>query len=193
VSPTSCQTQHSNYVPTSRHQDTVHRDGPKAPPHGGEPTCTQCRSCKGSYKISSKLAVHTNHRFQTSQQSEAQTQLGQNDLFYYQYNALDYSESDDGDLIAMHDVALRKAASLEALQAYGGCFVSGFLAMQDPLPWASSPTATITSRSSFTSAGSPRPDSDTLSRVDVRELNDERKSNWRSMRKLRNMARKSKN
>jgi hypothetical protein len=141
----------------------------------------------------SKLAVHTNHFFQTSQQSEAQTQLGQNDLFYYQYNALDYNESDDGDLIAMHDIALRKAASLEALQAYGGCFVSGFLAMQDPLPWVSSPTATTTSRSSFTSAGSPRPDSDTLSRADVLELNDERKSNWRSMRKLRKIARKARN
>ncbi|KAL5121422.1 hypothetical protein ACEQ8H_000493 [Pleosporales sp. CAS-2024a] len=111
----------------------------------------------------------------------------------YGYDAVDcdVDESEDGELLAMHDTALRKAASLEALQAYGGCFVSGFLAMQEPLPWMASPTATSTSRSSSTSTGSPRPDSDTLSRADLGQLGARLKSNLRSIKGLRSMARKA--
>jgi hypothetical protein len=111
--------------------------------------------------------------------------------FHYHFNMSDLDESEDGDLIAMHDLALRKAASLEALRAYSGCFVSGFLALQEPLPWTS-PAATASSGSLSISTGSPRPDSDTLSRADVRELCDRSKSNWRSLKKLRSMARLSK-
>jgi hypothetical protein len=114
----------------------------------------------------------------------------------------DFDESEDESIEAAQlSIALRKAASLEALQAYGGCFVSGFLAMQEPLPWSpptntskatnqrmyqsgiaetsltrkhSLETATITS---YDSNDSPRPDSDTLSVADVRELESRRR--WR--------------
>lgn len=122
------------------------------------------------------------------------------------YNPLqlggDFDEGDDESIEAAQlSVALRKAASLEALQAYGGCFVSGFLAMQVPLPWSSPKykskvtnqhvylgdaaqrnpvrkhsleTSTI---SSYNSNDSPRPDSETLSVADIREL--ESGQSWR--------------
>jgi hypothetical protein len=121
----------------------------------------------------------------------------------YQY-AFDRDESEDEDLDdSRRDIALRKAASLEALQAYGGCFVSGFLAMQESLPRSprtsklgvfrqrmrlSNPrdsvmdVATITS---YDSEDSPRPDSDTLSVADIRKLRTERRWSWRSMGRQR--------
>jgi hypothetical protein len=109
--------------------------------------------------------------------------------FFYLYNVEDCEELDDA---AMRDIALRRAASLEALQAYGGCFVSGFLAMQDPLPWLSPTTARTASSSSTTSVGSPRADSDTLSSADAEELGHGRKRKWRSMRRLRSVRSKAK-
>ncbi|EAT91239.1 hypothetical protein HBI56_017140 [Parastagonospora nodorum] len=112
--------------------------------------------------------------------------------FHYNFN-MDYEESEDGDLLAMHDLALRQAVSLEALQAYGGCFVSGFLAMQETPPWASSPTATTYSGTSSTSTGSPRPDSQTLSREDLRDLSGKSKKSWKGLKKIRSIARLSKN
>lgn len=117
------------------------------------------------------------------------------------------SESDDEDLDARrYNIALRKAASLEALKIYGGCFTSGFLAMThgdlDNRQQSFNDTEGIdlqrfavemgrvdtgsietVSRSSD-SCGSPRPDSDTLSRVDVRERS-EKKWSWRSLGKKR--------
>ncbi|KAH7093718.1 hypothetical protein FB567DRAFT_179239 [Paraphoma chrysanthemicola] len=104
----------------------------------------------------------------------------------------DVALSDDGDYDAMHDIALRRAASLEALQAYGGCFVSGFLAMQEPLPWMSTATTQSTSNRSIASSGSPRPDSDTLSHTDTRDATVERKRSWRSLTRLRIAGRKLK-
>jgi hypothetical protein len=86
----------------------------------------------------------------------------------------------------MRDLALRRAASLEALQAYGGCFVSGFLAMQEPLPWTSS------SNRSVASSGSPRPDSDTLSHTDALDAPVQRKRSWRSLARLGSAGRKLK-
>jgi len=115
--------------------------------------------------------------------------------FHYHFN-MDYEESEDGDLIAMHDLALRQAVSLEALQAYGGCFVSGFLAMQETPPWASSPTATTFSGTCSTSTGSPRPDSQALSREDLGDLGDlsgKSKKSWKGLKKIRSIARLSKN
>ncbi|KAH8723438.1 hypothetical protein GQ44DRAFT_774041 [Phaeosphaeriaceae sp. PMI808] len=109
-----------------------------------------------------------------------------------QYSTNECNESDDGDLDAKYNNALRQAASLEALQAYGGCFVSGFLNMQQPLPWTL-PAATITtSNGSFTAVGCPRPDSDTLSCTDTQESTESRKRNWRHMRRLRSAGRKLK-
>jgi hypothetical protein len=101
------------------------------------------------------------------------------------------SDESDEDEDEMRNIALRRAASLEALQAYGGCFVSGFLAMQEPLPWLSTSTITSGSDSSTTSVGSPRPDSETLSPADLRDL-EGRRRRWRGMEKLRKMTRKSK-
>jgi hypothetical protein len=95
----------------------------------------------------------------------------------------------------MQNIARQRAASLQALEVYGGCFVSGFLAMQEPLPWLSTPTLTSGSDSSTTSSGSPRPDSATLSSEDVRDLaylSEEYKSKWKSMKKMCKMTRKSK-
>jgi hypothetical protein len=117
------------------------------------------------------------------------------------------SESDDEDLDARrYNMALRKAASLEALKIYGGCFTSGFLAMTHgdldkrklscpdaegidlqrfAVEMARVDTGSIETRSrSSESCGSPRPDSDTLSRVDVRERS-EKKWSWRSLGKMR--------
>mgnify|MGYP004559012125 CR=1 FL=1 len=122
----------------------------------------------------------------------------------------DLSESGDEDLnIKRYNMALRKAASLEALKIYGGCFTSGFLAMThgdhkdrklsgpdaeglDLQRLASEmvrvDTGSIETESRFSgSCGSPRPDSDTLSRVDVRERS-EKKWSWRSLGKKRRSA-----
>ncbi|KAF2030248.1 hypothetical protein EK21DRAFT_89129 [Setomelanomma holmii] len=101
---------------------------------------------------------------------------------------LDDAQSDDGDI----EIALRRAASLEALQAYGGCFVSGFLAMQEPLPWTSTASIQSSSSRSIASSGSPRPDSDTLSHTDTRDTPIERKRSWRSLTKLRSAKSKVK-
>lgn len=128
------------------------------------------------------------------------------------------ADGDDESETGIDDVALRRAASLEALQAYGGCFASGFLAMQNPLPWASRRTGgrrealyetieepeawrlaltlecietgsiATASTNSFASSGSPRPDSDTLSHVDVAELGVKRKWSWRSLGRKKNTA-----
>jgi hypothetical protein len=144
----------------------------------------------------SSLRAQTNGDPQTSHDIEAhpakkQTQDDASN-FCYPYDVEDCDELDED---AMRDIALRRAASLEALQAYGGCFVSGFLAMQDPLPWLSPATASTsltTSSRSTTSAGSPRPDSDTLSSTGAQELANERKRSWRIMGRLRGAGRKSK-
>lgn len=112
----------------------------------------------------------------------------------------DMSESGEEDLNARrYNMALRKAASLEALKIYGGCFTSGFLAMthgdfndrREACPdaegldlqrlateMARTGSISTDSRSSG-SCGSPRPDSDTLSRPDVRQ----KKWSWRSLGK----------
>lgn len=103
------------------------------------------------------------------------------------YQTYDDTESEDGEAETLRILELRRVASLEALQAYGGCFVSGFLAMQEPLPWAS----TTTTLNSTTCADRPRPDSDTLSHMDVQELSSSRLRGWKSMRKLRDFARRA--
>jgi hypothetical protein len=130
---------------------------------------------------------------------------------YYQRDE-DFGGSDDGDWDAKKvDIALRRAASLEALKIYGGCFTSGFLAMQEPLPWmtpsntkqkpshhdvegldlrrlaselvrAREGSTETSSRDSDSYIGSPRPDSDTLSRADA-EKESGRKWSWRSIGK----------
>jgi hypothetical protein len=122
----------------------------------------------------------------------------------------DLSESGNEDLNARrYNIALRKAASLEALKIYGGCFTSGFLAMTqgntddcqlsypdveglDLQEFASEMgrvrTGSIETDSRFSSScGSPRPDSDTLSRLDVREKQ-EKKWSWKSLGKKRRSA-----
>lgn len=121
------------------------------------------------------------------------------------------SETGDEDLDARnYNNALRKAASLEALKIYGGCFTSGFLAMTHgdldnrelycsdaegidlqrfAVEMARVDTGSIATGSrSSDSCGSPRPDSDTLSRVDVRERS-ERKWSWKSLGKKRRSER----
>ncbi|KAF1937637.1 hypothetical protein EJ02DRAFT_412021 [Clathrospora elynae] len=130
---------------------------------------------------------------------------------YYRYDG-DFEGSDDeGEDVEVRQntIDLRRAASLEVLKAYGGCFASGFLALQDPLPtrpksklrsyeiaeefdlqrWASEPTSieTASSRSS-SNASSPRPDSATLSQADVQDLKQRRKWNWRVTKKSRRDA-----
>ncbi|KAF1931281.1 uncharacterized protein M421DRAFT_2789 [Didymella exigua CBS 183.55] len=123
----------------------------------------------------------------------------------------DLSESGDEDLdTRRYNIALRKAASLEAMKIYGGCFTSGFLAMTHgdldnrkmscpdaegidlqrlAVEMARVDTGSIeTGSRSSDSCGSPRPDSDTLSRVDTRERS-EKKWSWRSLGKKRRCER----
>lgn len=130
----------------------------------------------------------------------------------------DFDGSNDGDSDARrHAIALRRAASLEALKAYGGCFTSGFFAMQQPLPrrpipnlhlrgpfeddesldlrtlaseMSSVDTGSVktASSTSHNNAGCPRPDSDTLSHIDVKELKPERRWRWRSLGKKKRCA-----
>jgi hypothetical protein len=128
---------------------------------------------------------------------------------YYRYDG-EFAESDDGDAKAQKEsVALRRAASLQVLKAYGGAFASGFLALQDPLPTRpksklrscqsaegfaierlSSYTTTDTALrssssglSSLSNLSSPRPDSATLSFAD--DVRKGGKWSWRGMRKSR--------
>ncbi|KAH7411991.1 hypothetical protein DE146DRAFT_751135 [Phaeosphaeria sp. MPI-PUGE-AT-0046c] len=153
-----------------------------------ETPATTCIRPSRPQLTESNLRLHIAIQQRASQQMEEQSQAGVR--CGSKAHACDISEDEDEDSDTMRDIALKKAASLEALQAYGGCFVSGFLAMQDPLPWlsAASPSPSNSSRWSF---GSPRPDSDTLSRMDMEELSSERKRSWKSMKRLRNAARRS--
>lgn len=123
----------------------------------------------------------------------------------------DVSESGEENVNAKrYNMALRKAASLEALKIYGGCFTSGFLAMThgdldyrnltcadaeglDLQKLASEmacvETGSIETDSRFSgSRGSPRPDSETLSRVDARERSD-KKWSWKSLGRKRRSGR----
>lgn len=124
------------------------------------------------------------------------------ELYRFEYEMSDSGEEDVN--AQQYNIALRKAASLEALKIYGGCFTSGFLAMthgdigdrQRPSPdaerldlqrlaseMARVDTGSIETESRFSSScGSPRPDSDTLSRVDVRERC-EKRWGWKSLGK----------
>jgi hypothetical protein len=131
---------------------------------------------------------------------------------YYRYDG-EFAESDDGDAKAQKEnVALRRAASLEVLKAYGGAFASGFLALQDPLPTrpksklrsyqsaegfaierSSSYTTTDTASRSSSSGlsnlsnlsrlSSPRPDSATLGFAD--DVRKGGKWSWKGLRKSR--------
>lgn len=126
---------------------------------------------------------------------------------YYRYD-LDLEESDDEDVGSQKKrMALRKAASMEVLKAYGGCFASGFLALQEPLPsrpqsklrryesadeieirrTASIATSLESGSASCTSSttDSPRPDSATLSPAQLQEAARATKWSWRSMRRSR--------
>ncbi|KAH9875694.1 hypothetical protein IAQ61_003158 [Plenodomus lingam] len=67
-------------------------------------------------------------------------------------------EEDDDDEEDEQKVERRRKASLQALEIYGGCFASGFLAMQQPLPWATTPTSE--SRSSRTNSNASSNDFD---------------------------------
>lgn len=125
----------------------------------------------------------------------------------------EWSEFGDEDLNARrYNMALKKAASLEALKIYGGCFTSGFLAMthgdmDDRKPscldtegldlqrlasdMARVDTGSIeTGSRSSDSCGSPRPDSDTLSRVGVQDRS-EKKWSWRSLGRKRRCEKSS--
>lgn len=151
------------------------------------------------------LRMHSFAQSQTIQYNRAQAykQLCMASPTAHQYEFDTVSEDDD-DEAEMENIALRKAASLEALQAYGGCFASGFLAMHSPLPWASArafrdsndsdawharlamdsvETGSMTTASTYssTNTGSPRPDSDTLSQTDHRSSQGERRWKWRAM------------
>jgi hypothetical protein len=128
---------------------------------------------------------------------------------YHQFDG-DFQESDDEIADAQKEnVALRRAASLEVLKAYGGAFASGFLALQDPLPtrprtnlrsyqsaeglaiersasYTTSTTTSSRSTSPLSNCSGPRPDSATLSFADnVRKGG---KWSWRGMRKSRKQA-----
>jgi len=113
----------------------------------------------------------TQARNQRKQQCTEERLSNKLSEIYHSYG--DRAESDE-DLEEERDVELRREASLEALQAYGGCFVSGFLAMQQPLLRTAPPTKSASSNlsASVTSTDSPRPDSDTLSHMDLREMNE---------------------
>ncbi|KAF7574637.1 hypothetical protein PtrM4_062610 [Pyrenophora tritici-repentis] len=133
---------------------------------------------------------------------DQQSAAGYTEL-YYRYDG-DFAESDDGDADAQRQtMALRRAASLEVLKAYGGCFASGFLALQEPLPTraksklriyesadgcemqrtASIATSFATSSSSWGNNDNPRPDSATLSSTPVPESAKGARWRWRSMKK----------
>lgn len=80
-----------------------------------------------------------------------------------------------------HSIALRRVASLQALKAYGGCFASGFLAMQHPFPWTTAETTSIRTSSSGSSHDSEYPGSDleTESIVSVQEIETGRRRPWK--------------
>lgn len=137
------------------------------------------------------------------QLEDQQSAAGHTEL-YYRYDG-DFAESDDGDADAQRQtMALRRAASLEVLKAYGGCFASGFLALQEPLPTraksklriyesadgcemqrtASIATSFATSSSSWGhNLDNPRPDSATLSSTPIPEPVKGARWRWRSMKK----------
>ncbi|KNG51659.1 hypothetical protein TW65_01056 [Stemphylium lycopersici] len=145
----------------------------------------------------------SNHR-----KTDSACQMGEQQ--YYRYDG-DFAESDDGDDIEsqMHNLALRRAASMEVLKAYGGCFASGFLALQDPLPTRpksklrryesaddcdirrTASVATSLESASVSCASnldSPRPDSATLSPAELQSVAKAGRWSWRSMKKTRKQS-----
>ncbi|KAL6705098.1 hypothetical protein ACN47E_007357 [Coniothyrium glycines] len=141
--------------------------------------------------------AHMQHEIMASVEVPQTTDMPDQSYLTHNHNM---EGSDDGDLDAYRDdMALRKAASIEAMQAYGGCFASGFFAMQEPLPWtklsqnsslqrmasnkSSVGTGSITTSSCRLprSTGMPRPDSDTLSNPDVQLSSPARKWRWSSL------------
>lgn len=95
-----------------------------------------------------------------------------------------------------HSIALRRAASLQALKAYGGCFASGFLAMQHPFPWTTAETTSVRTSSSGSSHDADYPSSDleTQSIVSVQEIETGRRRPWKSFGKSRSrMAQRPRN
>ncbi|KAF2133757.1 hypothetical protein P153DRAFT_380939 [Dothidotthia symphoricarpi CBS 119687] len=165
------------------------------------------------------LQLHTTHF-----QNKARTySIGTDQTWepYHQLDDDDFEGSEDGDLdTRRHNIELRRAASLEALKIYGGCFASGFLAMQES--WRPTPTASqrqlyyldvetlelrelasemssietgsieTGSTRSGSSIGRPRPDSVTLSPIGAQEGKSERKWSWKSLgKKRRNKSNKS--
>lgn len=184
--PPSTEQQRLDHVPTLRYRSNK-RPSIKASTYREQLASSHCHPAKGQSSPPSYYVANADPFVQASNQIEEQSQAE----IHRPSKAGACDESVDEDLEAMRDIALKKAASLEALQAYGGCFVSGFMAMQDPLPWLSPTASPSPSSSSRWSFGSPRPDSDTLSRMDIEELSSEPKKSWRSMKRLRGAARRS--
>ncbi|OWY44939.1 hypothetical protein AALT_g3804 [Alternaria alternata] len=150
-----------------------------------------------------------NLRTHTATHKKLDSACEMDDQLYYRYDG-DFAESDDGNVESQREtIALRRAASLEVLKAYGGCFASGFLALQEPLPsrpksklrsyesaysvdmsrTASNATSLETASSSWSSnVDVPRPDSSTLG-APVPESKSGKWS-WRSMRRSRKQVAK---
>jgi hypothetical protein len=174
-------------------------------PDGGKPKAACFYTQKGTFiHAAFSYVLETNDKPQQdsiSRIDEEQSWASITEL-YYRYDAPAEFEESDCDTVNAQEKEtaskLRKAASLEVLKAYGGCFASGFLALQDPLPKRStsklrsyesvgdfglrrgSETTSIapTSSDSSVSLGWPRPDSATL--VDKKSG---RKWSWKGMRR----------
>ncbi|KAI4645205.1 hypothetical protein J4E93_006005 [Alternaria ventricosa] len=151
-----------------------------------------------------------NLQLHTATHKKVDSACQMDDQLYYRYDG-DFAESDDGNVETQREtIALRRAASLEVLKAYGGCFASGFLALQEPLPsrpksklrsyesaysvdisrTASNATSLETASTSWSSnMDTPRPDSSTLG-VPVQEMEKGSKWSWRGMRRSRKQAAK---
>ncbi|KAH9878180.1 hypothetical protein J1614_003397 [Plenodomus biglobosus] len=120
-------------------------------------------------------STHCNHHIPTKQTSTFKNH---------------FVEEDEEDEEDEQSVAMRRVASLQALKAYGGCFASGFLAMQQPLPWpTTSMSETRSVRTSSTASSNdfeyPKAESDTESIVDVQEIQTGRRRSWRELGRKR--------
>ncbi|KAI8930916.1 hypothetical protein NX059_011931 [Plenodomus lindquistii] len=105
-------------------------------------------------------------REQQQSKHHDQTSGKETDNFDYECD-----EDEDEQSIAIR----RRKASLQALEAYGGCFASGFLAMQQPLPWTTTSMSERRSVSTDSSASSNdaeyvQSESDTQGDLDVQEI-----------------------
>jgi len=155
-----------------------HHEAEEQPLPTANMTCALSLGAKNTHSILSILTEENlrAHRCAPINQQQSTCPMAQQKRTQSDNCVYELDEDEDE-----HSIALRRVASLQALKAYGGCFASGFLAMQHPFPWTTAETTSIRTSSSGSSHDSEYPGSDleTESIVSVQEIETGRRRPWK--------------